>query len=129
MISKRHTIDYYRKLARKYFDECDAANASCSDKKPIARPYTLSGLLCALELSRDAFHQLEKTREGKRFVEYALMKIEAFIEENALAGRISANAAQNSLKYSFGWNEKEKVQEDGKSITVSLSEEAKDLAK
>ena len=57
------------------------------------------------------------------------MKIEAFIEENALAGRISANAAQNSLKYSFGWNEKEKVQEDGKSITVSLSEEAKDLAK
>lgn len=128
MINKQHSISYYRKLAREYFAECDAANSGGNEKNQIVKPYTLTGLLCALELNREAFYQLEKTREGRRFVEYTLMKIEAFIEENALAGRLSASAAQNSLKYGFGWNEKEKQQDDNKTITVSLSDEAKELA-
>ncbi len=126
MIKKRKSMEQYRKLANKYFSDCDAANAECSEKGPLAKPYTLSGLLCALELTKENFHSLSKTREGRKFVEYTLMKIEAFIEENALSGRLSSSAAQNSLKYSFGWSDKDKVTED-KTITINLSEEARSL--
>lgn len=126
MIKRRRTLEHYQRLAKKYFNDCDKANAECGEKAPLAKPYTLSGLLCALELDRDNFRSLDKTRKGRMFVNYVLMKIEAFIEENALSGRISASAASNSLKYSFGWSDKEKTNED-RSITVSLSEDAKRL--
>ena len=125
MVKKIKSITQYRELSEKYFSECDSVNSACEPKMPLAKPYTLSGLLCALGLTREAFYSLEKSRDGRQFVEYVLMKIEAFIEENALSGRLSASAAQSSLKYSFGWNEKEKTTDE--SIKISLSDEAKKL--
>ena len=125
MVKKIKSIARYKELAEKYFSECDAVNSTCEPKMPLAKPYTLSGLLCALGLTRDGFYSLEKTREGRQFVEFVLMKIEAFIEENALSGRLSASAAASSLKYSFGWNEKEKTSDEP--IKISLSDEAKKL--
>ena len=126
MIKRNKRIEYYRNLAEEYFDYCDKVNSVCEPKAPIAKPYTLTGLLCALGLTREAFYCLEKTREGRRFVEYALMKIEAFIEENALSGRLSASAAASSLKYSFGWNEKDKPHEE-ETVKICLSEDVKRL--
>ena len=126
MIKKTKSIELYKRAAKKYFTECDKANSECSEKAPFAKPYTLSGLLCALELTREEFLSLSKSREGKKFTDAALMKIESFIEENALSGRLSSSAAQSSLKYSFGWNDREK-QTDRRNITVSLSEEARTL--
>ena len=49
---------------------------------------------------------------------------EAYIEENALAGRLSATAAINSLKEHFGWQTKEETEE---SFMVELSEDARRL--
>ena len=126
MIKRNETIEHYRVLAQEYFDYCDRVNSSCEPKAPLSKPYTLTGLLCALGLTREAFYCLEKTREGRRFVEYALMKIEAFIEENALSGRLSASAAASSLKYSFGWNEKDKLHEE-ETVKICLSDEVKRL--
>ena len=108
MVKKRINIQECRELADKYFSRCDEMNAVCDPKTPLAKPYTLSGLLCELEMSREAFRSLSKRREGRRFVDYVLMKIEAFIEENALSGRISSSAAASSLKYSFGWSDRER---------------------
>ena len=127
LINRRRTIEQYQKLAKKYFAECDEANAACSEKAPLAKPYTLSGLLCALGIDRDGFKSLESTRNGRMFVRNVLTKIEAFIEENALSGRISAAAASNSLKYSFGWNDKDNKTAENGSISISLSDEAKKL--
>lgn len=126
MAKKRKTIEDYRRLAEEYFDECDRANAVCSEKTPLARPYTLSGLLYALGLDRENFKRLEDTREGRPFVRNVLTRIEAFIEENALSGRISATAASNSLKYSLGWNDKDRASDTG-NISISLSETARRL--
>ena len=127
LAAKKRKINYYKELAEKYFKECDELNKGCEGKIPIVKPYTLSGLLCALGIGRESFHDLGKTREGRLFVEYVLMKIEAVIEENALSGKLSASAAASSLKYSFGWNEKEKDREEEGSIKICLSEEAKRL--
>jgi len=126
LIKKKKSIKCYARAAEKYFAECDTVNSACEPKSPLAKPYTLSGLVCALGLTRDNFFSLGKTREGRRFVEYALARIEAFIEENALSGRLSASAAQSSLKYSFGWNDKEKEHEE-ESVKITLSDEAKRL--
>ena len=126
MAGKKRKIQDYRELADRYFSQCDEMNSYYEPKASIVKPYTLSGLLCELGMSREAFRSLSKTREGRRFADYVLMRIEAFIEENALAGRISSSAAASSLKYSFGWNEKEKLQED-ETVKICLSDEAKKL--
>ena len=127
LAAKKRRIQEYAEAAEHYFAVCDEANSQCEPKMPLAKPYTLSGLLCCLGISRKAFFALEGTRDGRVFVNHVLTKIEAFIEENALSGRLSASAAQSSLKYSFGWGDKERDGEDEK-ITVTLTPEARRLA-
>lgn len=121
----RIAIDTYKRKAQAYFRKCDRANGDANGK--LTKPYTLSGLLCDLELTREQFFSLKKSREGRRFVNSTLTKIEAFIEENALNGKISSSAAANSLKYSLGWTDKEE-EEERADIVVTLSKEAQTLA-
>ncbi|MBQ5644985.1 MAG: hypothetical protein IIV04_04715, partial [Bacteroidaceae bacterium] len=47
----------------------------------------------------------------------ALSRIEAFTEEKALTGELSASAASNTLKYNFGWNE---AKNDEKKDTLTV---------
>ncbi len=126
MRAKSSNIDSYKRIAKKYFALCDKENAESAPK--ISKPYTLAGFLCAAELNREQFFSLAKSREGRRFVNATLMKIEAFIQENALNGKISASAAANALKYSVCPDEKQEDEKSG-SIIVSLSEKAKELGK
>ena len=121
---RTRSIATYKRLAAEYFCACDDANSNSANK--IIKPYTLSGLLCALGLTKEQFFSLGDSREGRKLINHAILKIEAFIEENALSGKLSASAAANSLKYSFGWNEKIEPGSDN-NFTVSLSEEANRL--
>lgn len=124
MRAKARNIDSYKRIAKKYFELCDEQNAKAAPK--IAKPYTLAGFLHAAELNREQFFSLARSREGRRFVNSTLMKIEAFIQENALNGRISASAAANALKNSFYPEEKEQAEKPS-GIVVSLSDKAKKL--
>lgn len=112
-----------------YFLYCDAVNDS---KDEIVKPYTLSGLLCYIGMSRKEFDKISNIKRHEKIISRAKAKIEAFIEENALTGELSINAAANSLKYNFGWGEKADKDENdakNKSITVTLSPEMCELAK
>ena len=115
----KNSIETYKKRAQKYFSLCDSQNVGCDAKTGLSKPYTLSGLLCALDLGKEEFYALEKKREGRKFIKYALVKIAAFIEENALSGRLSANFAQSTLKNNFGWGEKVVTETSSVNITVS----------
>lgn len=117
-MKKSERLEHYRRKAENYFALCDRENDGCDAKSGLAKPYTLSGLLCALDLTKDEFYALEKSSKGKKLVRYVLMKIEAFIEENALSGRLSANFAQSTLKNSFGWGEKPAAEVPSVSVTV-----------
>ena len=112
-----------------YFLYCDAVNDA---KEEIVKPYTLSGLLSYIGVSRQEFEKLSHIRRHEKLISRAKAKIEAFIEENALTGELSINAAANSLKYNFGWGERQD-RDDGesksKSITVTLSPEMCELAR
>ena len=114
----------YRKRADRYFLKCDTANSENDSK--IVKPYTLSGLLCEMGITKEQFFSLGEKRDGRALVNYLILKIEAFIEENALSGKLSASAAANSLKYSLGWCEKVE-DDDSSNIIVSLSKDAEEL--
>lgn len=125
MTKNKKTVKEYSRIAAGYFLACDRANGQCG-KSPIVKPYTLAGLLYALDMTEEQFRALANTRNGKSFVSRALLKIEAFIEENALSGRLSASAAANTMKYYFDRNEKEKMC-GNKNITVTLDDNVRAL--
>ena len=110
-----------------YFSYCDSVNEGSA--KPI-KPYTLSGLMCWLGITRKEFEKLLRSERYSKSALYARSKIEAFIEENALTGGLSANAAANSLKYNFGWGEKlsDTPCEEARSLIITLDGDAKVLA-
>ena len=102
-----------------YFLYCDAVNES---KEKMVKPYTLSGLLCYIGVSRQEFEKISKTKRYQKLISRAKSKIEAFIEENALTGELSISAATNSLKYNFGWGDTRHADTDEaeKSIKIIL---------
>lgn len=109
-----------------YFLLCDAIN---DEKGKIVKPYTLSGLLCYLGISREEFEKMSKSGRHSKVLSNALAQIEAFTEENVLNGSLSANAGANSLKYNFGWGEKrEHGPEEISQISVTMSSEASEFA-
>ena len=118
-----------------YFRECDSeivspACASCTKDeascalcpKRRTKPYTLSGLCLALGITKRQFKALKANKCFCNDVELALLKIEAYIEENSISGGINGALATAILKENFGWGAKDDS-EEGK-IEISLSGEA-----
>lgn len=117
------------KKIQKYFDECDALNVG---EEKVVKPYTLSGLICSMGVTRTEFEKLMRNKKYAQKLYGAKAKIEAFIEENALNGGLSANAAANSLKYNFGWGEKtntDEINTSARSFIISLDRDAEILAR
>ncbi|MBR4979022.1 MAG: hypothetical protein IKX77_00530 [Clostridia bacterium] len=108
-----------------YFAKCDGQNGD-----RIRKPYTLSGLLCELNMTRAQFEKLYAKPKYMQTFTSALSKIEAFTEEYALTGALSASAAANSLKYNFGWGEQREksASDEQKSIKIILDGELLRLA-
>ena len=115
-------------LVNGYFDMCDMVNSE--NEKKITKPYTIAGFLCYTGLTREDFQTLLNKAPYNKLLMGAKMKIEAYIEEKSLTGELSCNASQGSLKYNFGWGEKNQVKEESLpvSVEVVLCDEAKELA-
>ena len=114
-----------------YFAACDALNMPPDGKKEdkkVKKPYALSGLLLALGFTRAEFEKLCASPRYKALLARTLSRIEAFTEENALAGTLSASAAANSLKYNFGWGSKAVEETAPQSIRLVLDEDMMRLA-
>lgn len=101
------------KAIAKYFDSCDREN-----KDKMTKPYTLPGLLYSIRVTKEEFALL-LGGSGASLAERAMLKIEAFLEENALNGKLPSTAAMNSLKNSFG---EDKQQAKAAEISVTLDE-------
>ena len=125
---EREKYTFLEQKVSEYFHLCDEKNEG---KKDIVKPYTLSGLLCYLEITRDEFEKLLSGGRKGRVLSGAKARIEAYIEENMLTGALSCNASLNSLKYSFDWGERQPQAETGQEnlITVTLSPETRELAR
>lgn len=127
-------VERLEKSIEEYFALCDSINAAASEKSgkkedKLKKPYSLSGLLCYLEIARSEFERMAKSPRYKKLILRTLLRIEAFTEENALIGALSASAASGSLKYNFGWGRAVEPPEEGtRSIRIVLDEDMMRLA-
>ena len=128
----------FAERAAKYFKECDstvvytAACASCKKDdgchicaKRRTRPYTLSGFCLALGITKRQFKDLKTNKCFCDAVEMALLKIEAYIEENCMSGNVNGTFALAVLKENFGFGEGESDAE----ISISFAEDAERFAR
>ena len=127
----------FARRAAKYFRECDntvifsSVCASCKKEdgcldcnKRRTRPYTLSGLCLALGITKRQFKDLKTNKCFCDAVEMALLKIEAYIEENCMSGNFNGTFALAVLKENFGFGG-----DEGESdFSISLAEEAERFA-
>jgi len=131
----------FARKAAAYFRDCDngVATEACDTcetefgdvrcekcRKKQKRPYTLSGLCLALGITKRRFAALKGDQNFADAVEMALLKIEAYIEENSITGHISGTLALAILRENFGWGEKA---ESSERFEVVMSEEVSTLAK
>lgn len=123
--TKKGAVLLERKINR-YFHICDKLNSENPAK--IVKPYTLSGLLCVLEMTRAELEELSLKKNCRDMILSAKQKIEAYTEENALGGRLTAAAAANSLKYNFGWSDKGEREDMQKEIYIMLDKQTELLA-
>lgn len=118
VIFARRAAGYFRDCdsgaASPSCDACEAAfgDAKCAGcRKKHRRPYTVSGLCLALGLTKREFAALTRDRDFSSAVEMALLKIEAYIEENSICGNINGTLALAILRENFGWGEKAETAE------------------
>lgn len=111
------TPTQFARRAADYFSRCDAEK----------RPYSLSALCLSLNITKRRFAALRGDADFAEAVEMALLKIEAYIEENSMAGKINGTLALAVLKESFGWGEK--PPQTAERVEVLMSEEVQALAK
>ena len=127
----------FAERAAKYFQDCDntvifsAACASCKKeegcldcKKRRTKPYTLSGLCFALGITKRQFKDLKTNKCFCDAVELALLKIEAYIEENCMSGNFNGTFALAVLKENFGFG-KEECERD---FSIALADDAEMFA-
>lgn len=119
----REEREAFAKRIDEYFRLCDEKNQDAERERRAIKPYTMSGLLYHLDLSAEELDALCADRVLSRLICGAKRRIEAYIEENTLNGRLASSAAINSLKAHFGWNDKEPEKADGP-LEVMLSDEA-----
>lgn len=114
------------KKCDEYFRACDTENAGNKMK----RPYTVSGLCFYLGIGRDELFKLAKKRSHADLCREVMLKIESFIEENALLGALANNPALYCLKYNFGWTDKPQRAEESeqKGIKITLDGECEKWA-
>ena len=112
--------ELFSKACGEYFSHCDEMNA-----QKLKKPYTVSGLCLHLGITRAELDKLSKKRKLASICKETFLKIESFIEENALLGALANTPALYSLKYNFGWTDKPqtKGEEESKNIKISLDGE------
>ena len=88
-----------QKVIDNYFKECD--------KKE--KPYTMSGLACALNIDRKTLINYSKEEEFFHTIKKAKQKVEQQLEENALIGKGNSTFTIFNLKNNFEWKDNVEV--------------------
>ena len=124
-LRKYQKVEEMQKVIDDYFKSCKEEN----------RPYTITGLAVALDLSRQGLLKYEgyTDMDDIKFVDTikrAKDKVEANIEEGLLSGKYNATGSIFNLKNNFDWRDKTEVENSGESkLVISLQGDAVEWAK
>lgn len=92
-------VDEMQNDIDKYFKNCD--------KKE--KPYTMSGLAYALDMSRQSLINYSKDEKFFDTIKKAKQKVEQQLEENALMGKGNSTFTIFNLKNNFEWKDNVEV--------------------
>lgn len=112
---KYNSVDEMQKDIDNYFKYCD------ENKKP----YTVSGLANALDMTRQSLLNYEEKEEFFDTIKRAKSKIEQFAEESLFIGSNTAGVIFN-LKNNYNWKDKQEIEADINSdvnINIELSDD------
>lgn len=112
---KYNSVEEMQQLINDYFNYCD------ENKKP----YTVSGLANALDLTRQSLLNYEEDDEFFDTIKRAKSKIEQFAEECLFVGSNTAGVIFN-LKNNYNWKDKQEIEAEVNTdvtINIELSDE------
>ena len=99
-----------QKVIDNYFNDCDEKS----------RPYTVSGLANALDLTRQSLLNYAEDDEFFDTIKRAKSKIEQFAEECLFVGNNTAGVIFN-LKNNYNWKDKQEIEADVNSdLTINI---------
>ena len=90
------------KIIDEYFALCDEKD----------KPYTMSGLANALNMSRQSLINYSKDDEFFDTIKKARADVEQQLEENALSGKANSTFTIFNLKNNYGWRDTVEVKND-----------------
>lgn len=85
-----------------YFAECDKDN----------RPYTISGLACALDTTRRTLLDYEDKEDYSHTIKRAKAKIEEFNERMLYSKDVPTTGVIFNLKNNYGWKDTQAIEAD-----------------
>lgn len=91
-----------QKIIDEYFALCDEKD----------KPYTMSGLANALNMSRQSLINYSKDDEFFDTIKKARADVEQQLEENALSGKANSTFTIFNLKNNYGWRDTVEVKND-----------------
>lgn len=112
---KYNSVEEMQQLINDYFNYCD------ENKKP----YTVSGLANALDLTRQSLLNYEENDDFFDTIKRAKSKIEQFAEECLFVGSNTAGVIFN-LKNNYNWKDKQEIEAEVNTdvtINIELSDE------
>jgi len=115
-----NSVEQMQNDINKYFKDC----------KKDDRPFTMSGLAVALHMSRQSLINYSNKDEFFDTIKEARQKVEAQLEENALANKTNSIFTIFNLKNNFGWRDTVEVKADEETSKLDeLIEALKDVKK
>lgn len=98
---KYNNVEELQKLIDEYFSNCDSTG----------RPYTITGLALALDMTRQGLINYEEREEFLDTIKKAKLKVEGYAEEQLFKGGNTAGVIF-SLKNNYNWVDKQEIKAD-----------------
>lgn len=114
--NKFKSVEEMEQAIQEYFDYCYEQD----------KPYTISGLACALDTTRRTLLDYQEQDEFSHTIKKAKAKIEAYNEELLYSKDVPTVGVIFNLKNNYDWKDKQEIEADVNNdvnITIELSDE------
>lgn len=108
----KYTPEELTKKTNEYFKMCDEKE----------KPYTISGLCLYLDTTRETIREYELREEFVDTIKRAKQRVENYVEEYSLIGKLNPTVSIFNLKNNFNWKDKTEIDNNVKVEKTSVSE-------
>lgn len=99
----KYTPQHFESLITDYFD------TALKNKKP----FTITGLCLHLDTTRDLLMEYGQKKEFADSIKRAKLRVENYLEEGALTGKLREISTIFNLKNNFGWKDTQEHRHEG----------------